>query len=51
MSMLIVFACLIQNDPQIIKGSVFGLFLFLMFFGATWLEVSSFAISRRRRLD
>ena len=38
-SMLIVFACLIQNDPQIIKGSVFGLFAFLCFFGCTWLEV------------
>lgn len=37
--MLIIFACLVNGDKSVIKGSVFGLFLFLFFFGATWLEL------------
>lgn len=39
LSMFIIMACLIQNDPNIIKGAVFGLFLYLIFFGFTWLEL------------
>lgn len=50
--MILIMACMIPQyrvdngyeysgrDPQeVIKGSVLGLFLFLGFFGATWLEL------------
>ncbi|TIB04742.1 hypothetical protein E3P92_03307 [Wallemia ichthyophaga] len=52
LSMLLIMACMIPQyrvneglsysgkDPQeVIKGSVVGMFLFLGFFGATWLEL------------
>ncbi|TIB75270.1 general substrate transporter [Wallemia mellicola] len=52
LSMILIMACMIPqyrvdngyeysgHDPQeVIKGSVLGLFLFLGFFGATWLEL------------
>ncbi|KAM0750892.1 putative MFS monosaccharide transporter [Meredithblackwellia eburnea MCA 4105] len=39
LSMVIVFAFYIGEDKNRLKGSVFGLFLYLMFFGATWLEL------------
>ncbi|GAA6061804.1 hypothetical protein JCM10212_004860 [Sporobolomyces blumeae] len=38
-SMIITFACLIPGTPEAAKGAVFGLFLFLFFFGSTWLEL------------
>ncbi|GAA5881473.1 hypothetical protein JCM16303_005668 [Sporobolomyces ruberrimus] len=38
-SMVITFACLIPGTPDATKGAVFGLFLFLTFFGSTWLEL------------
>ncbi|KAL8292075.1 hypothetical protein RQP46_001541 [Phenoliferia psychrophenolica] len=38
-SMVLIFACYIGNNTQTLKGSVVGLFLYLMFFGATWLEL------------
>ncbi|GAA6017780.1 hypothetical protein JCM11491_004616 [Sporobolomyces phaffii] len=38
-SMIITFACLIPGTAQAAKGAVFGLFLFLFFFGSTWLEL------------
>jgi len=38
-SMFIVFACLIPGTVSATKGSVVGLFLYLVFFGATWLEL------------
>ncbi|KAL8276397.1 hypothetical protein RQP46_011195 [Phenoliferia psychrophenolica] len=38
-SMIIIFACYIGNNKQTLNGSVFGLFLYLAFFGATWLEL------------
>lgn len=46
-AMIITFACLIPGDPDpttdtarnAANGAVFGLFLFLFFFGATWLEL------------
>ncbi|PLB42219.1 putative MFS monosaccharide transporter [Aspergillus candidus] len=38
-SMIIVFACLIPGDSQTAKGAVFGLFLYMCFFGATWLPL------------
>ncbi|GAA6022858.1 hypothetical protein JCM10207_001425 [Rhodosporidiobolus poonsookiae] len=38
-SMIITFACLIPGTASAANGSVFGLFLFLFFFGSTWLEL------------
>ena len=38
-SMVIAFACLIPGTPAAANGAVFGLFAFLFFFGATWLEL------------
>ncbi|CDK25786.1 unnamed protein product [Kuraishia capsulata CBS 1993] len=37
LSMTIVFACLIPDTKQASKGAAFGIFLYLAFFGATWL--------------
>jgi len=39
LSMVIAFACLIPGKPEPSKGAVFGLFLFIAFFGATWLPL------------
>ncbi|KAG2420085.1 hypothetical protein HFD88_004883 [Aspergillus terreus] len=38
-AMVIVFGCLIPGDAQTAKGAVFGLFLYMCFFGATWLPL------------
>ncbi|GAA5943006.1 sugar porter family MFS transporter [Sporobolomyces koalae] len=41
-SMFIIMACLIPDNeahPNVVKGSVFGIFLYLTFFGFTWLEL------------
>jgi len=38
-AMVIVFGCLIPGDSQTAKGAVFGLFLYMCFFGATWLPL------------
>jgi hypothetical protein len=38
-SMIITFACLIPGTTSAANGAVFGLFLFLFFFGSTWLEL------------
>ncbi|KAE8376905.1 hypothetical protein BDV26DRAFT_282292 [Aspergillus bertholletiae] len=38
-AMIIVFACLIPGDEQSAKGAVFGFFLYMCFFGATWLPL------------
>ncbi|GAA5841365.1 hypothetical protein JCM11251_006163 [Rhodosporidiobolus azoricus] len=38
-SMIITFACLIPGTKSAANGAVFGLFLFLFFFGSTWLEL------------
>ncbi|GAA5907793.1 hypothetical protein JCM6882_004559 [Rhodosporidiobolus microsporus] len=38
-SMIITFACLIPGTASAANGAVFGLFLFLFFFGSTWLEL------------
>ncbi|GAB1198487.1 hypothetical protein APSETT444_007810 [Aspergillus pseudonomiae] len=38
-AMIIVFACLIPGDKQSAKGAVFGFFLYMCFFGATWLPL------------
>ncbi|GAA5911955.1 sugar porter family MFS transporter [Sporobolomyces salmoneus] len=41
-SMWIIMACLIpdhETHPNVVKGSVFGIFLYLTFFGFTWLEL------------
>lgn len=38
-AMTITFACLIPGDPSSAKGAVFGLFLYMAFFGATWLPL------------
>ncbi|KAF9894741.1 hypothetical protein FE257_006631 [Aspergillus nanangensis] len=38
-AMVIVFGCLIPGDTQTAKGAVFGLFLYMCFFGATWLPL------------
>lgn len=32
-------SCLVPGTPEAAKGAVFGLFLFLFFFGSTWLEL------------
>ncbi|KAL6238235.1 hypothetical protein BDW75DRAFT_237539 [Aspergillus navahoensis] len=38
-AMVITFACLIPGDEQSSKGAVFGLFLYMAAFGATWLPL------------
>ncbi|BGP42522.1 sugar transporter-like protein [Rhodotorula kratochvilovae] len=38
-AMLITFACLIPGTESAANGAVFGLFLFLFFFGSTWLQL------------
>ncbi|BGP19944.1 hypothetical protein JCM10213_006720 [Rhodosporidiobolus nylandii] len=38
-SMFIIMGCLIPGDGQTAKGAVFGIFLYLTFFGFTWLEL------------
>ncbi|KAJ5198627.1 uncharacterized protein N7498_007744 [Penicillium cinerascens] len=38
-SMIIVFGCLIPNSPEPAKGAVFGLFLYMAFFGASILPL------------
>ncbi|KAL4894773.1 general substrate transporter [Aspergillus ambiguus] len=38
-AMVIVFGCLIPGDSESAKGAVFGLFLYMCFFGATWLPL------------
>ncbi|KAE8396054.1 general substrate transporter [Aspergillus alliaceus] len=38
-AMIIVFGCLIPGDSQTAKGAVFGFFLYMCFFGATWLPL------------
>ncbi|KAL4918822.1 general substrate transporter [Aspergillus aurantiobrunneus] len=38
-AMVIVFGCLIPDDPQPAKGAVFGFFMYMCFFGATWLPL------------
>jgi hypothetical protein len=38
-AMVIVFACLIPGDEQSAKGAVFGFFLYMCCFGATWLPL------------
>ncbi|KAL8291441.1 hypothetical protein RQP46_002419 [Phenoliferia psychrophenolica] len=39
LSMFIIMACLIPGTTEVMKGAVFGLFLYLAFFGFTWLEL------------
>ncbi|GAA5955370.1 hypothetical protein JCM21900_005791 [Sporobolomyces salmonicolor] len=39
LSMVITFACLIPGTAEAANGAVLGLFLFLFFFGSTWLEL------------
>ncbi|KAL7663939.1 Major facilitator superfamily (MFS) profile domain-containing protein [[Candida] zeylanoides] len=39
LSMVITFGCLIPDRKEPSKGAVLGLFLFLSFFGATWLSL------------
>ncbi|GAA6059453.1 hypothetical protein JCM10212_005392 [Sporobolomyces blumeae] len=38
-SMFIIMGCLIPGTGQAAKGAVFGIFLYLTFFGFTWLEL------------
>ncbi|QKX59670.1 uncharacterized protein TRUGW13939_06810 [Talaromyces rugulosus] len=38
-AMTITFACLIPDNPKTADGAVFGLFLYMCFFGATWLPL------------
>ncbi|KLJ13388.1 hypothetical protein EMPG_11677 [Blastomyces silverae] len=38
-AMVIVFACLIPGDDQTAKGAIFGFFMYMCFFGATWLPL------------
>jgi sugar porter (SP) family MFS transporter len=38
-SMIIVFGCLIPDDTEVSKGAVFGLFLYMAFFGASILPL------------
>lgn len=38
-AMVIVFACLIPGDDETSKGAVFGFFMYMCFFGATWLPL------------
>lgn len=42
LSMFLIMACLIPDNethPNVVKGSVVGVFTFLLFFGFTWLEL------------
>jgi hypothetical protein len=39
LSMTITFTCLIPDRPEPSKGAVFGLFLYIASFGATWLPL------------
>ncbi|KAK2757297.1 hypothetical protein FQN54_004811 [Arachnomyces sp. PD_36] len=39
LAMVIVFACLIPGDDETSKGAVFGFFMYMCFFGATWLPL------------
>lgn len=39
LSMVIVFSCLIPGTPGPAKGAAVGLFLYIAFFGATWLPL------------
>ena len=38
-SMVITFSCLIPGSPAAAKGAALGLFLYIAFFGATYLTV------------
>ncbi|AFR97888.2 monosaccharide transporter [Cryptococcus neoformans C23] len=38
-AMFITFGCLLPGDAQSAKGGAFGLYLFIAFFGATWLPL------------
>ena len=38
-AMFITFGCLVNGGPQAAKGGAFGLYLFIAFFGATWLPL------------
>ncbi|KAL7420894.1 sugar transporter-like protein [Cryptotrichosporon argae] len=38
-AMFITWACLLPGTPGPAKGAAFGLYLFIAFFGATWLEL------------
>ncbi|KAK2737934.1 hypothetical protein FQN55_000838 [Onygenales sp. PD_40] len=38
-SMVIIFSCLIPGDEQTAKGAIFGFFMYMCFFGATWLPL------------
>lgn len=38
-AMVITFACLIPDSKQVADGAVFGLFLYMCVFGATWLPL------------
>ena len=38
-AMFLVMACLIPNSTSVVKGSVVGLFLYLVVFGFTWLPL------------
>ena len=37
--MFITFACLVHGGKQAAKGGAVGLYLFIAFFGATWLPL------------
>jgi sugar porter (SP) family MFS transporter len=39
LSMVIVFACLIPNEPMASRGAAVGLFTYIAAFGATWLPL------------
>lgn len=39
LSMVLVFACLIPNDQMTARGAAVGLFIYIAFFGATWLPL------------
>ncbi|KAK4622139.1 Sugar transporter STL1 [Fulvia fulva] len=39
LSMVLAFACLIPGTPSAANGAVVGFFLFIAFFGATWLPL------------
>jgi hypothetical protein len=38
-AMLITFACLVPGTPGPANGAVFGMFMYIAFFGATWLPL------------
>lgn len=38
-AMFITFGCLVAGGPQNAKGAAFGLYFFIMWFGATWLPL------------